>query len=218
MTDVYRRLAPYYFQTAWIVRNQAQAERRFEQVMGIPEWLRFDVTLREGCSYRGGPSDTGRLHVRDRDRADNHAIALEPNGAQQRDNAVESDLERDNVLPRHSPRTGRTPRVVSRGAIEHEAVLERARLDGQALWRREKPRHLVRAAAADIVGTPAHVLNRTIEPRYSDAQAWGEGEVWAARQASFLRAGVDDRGAGIATTDRANAFVRESISRLKNSK
>ena len=60
MTDVYRRLAPYYFQTAWIVRNQAQAERRFEQVMGIPEWLRFDVTLREGRSYRGCPSHTDR--------------------------------------------------------------------------------------------------------------------------------------------------------------
>ncbi len=58
MTDIYRRLAPYYFQTAWVVRNQAQAERRFEQVMGIPQWLRFDVTLREGCTYRGGSSDT----------------------------------------------------------------------------------------------------------------------------------------------------------------
>jgi len=96
--------------------------------------------------------------------------------------------------------------------FDHEAVLERARLDGLALWRREKPRHMVRPAAADIVGTPAHVLSRTIEPRYSDAQAWGEGEVWAARQASFLRAGVDDRGAGIATTERANAFARESLS------
>ena len=58
MTDGYKRLAPYYCQTAWIVKNQAAAEKRFEQVMGVPEWLRFDVTLREGCTYRGGPSDT----------------------------------------------------------------------------------------------------------------------------------------------------------------
>ena len=58
MTDIYKRLAPYYYQTAWIVRNQAEAEKRFEQVMGVPQWMRVDVTLREGCSYRGGPSDT----------------------------------------------------------------------------------------------------------------------------------------------------------------
>lgn len=58
MNAVYDRLAPYYFQTAYVVRDQAAAERCFERIMGVPEWIRIDITLREGCTYRGQPADT----------------------------------------------------------------------------------------------------------------------------------------------------------------
>ncbi len=100
---------------------------------------------------------------------------------------------------------------IERDRFETETLMKRVRLDGAALWRREKPRHLVQAAAADIVAAPLAALHRTLEPRCSDTQAWGESLAWAARQNAFLAAGVNDPGSGIAPTERTSALITASV-------
>lgn len=52
-------LAPYFFQVAYVVRDIAEAEARFEQWLGVPVWFRMDnIEFGENCSYRGRESDS----------------------------------------------------------------------------------------------------------------------------------------------------------------
>ena len=46
--DVLGNLAPYYFQTAYVVRDLEAAEEWFKKIMGVPMWVRSEVTLGEG--------------------------------------------------------------------------------------------------------------------------------------------------------------------------
>jgi len=52
------RLGPYYFQTAYVVRNLAAAEEWFGRALGVPLWTTMEVALGEGCRYRGKPADS----------------------------------------------------------------------------------------------------------------------------------------------------------------
>ena len=56
--DVLGNLAPYYFQTAYVVRDLEAAEEWFKKIMGVPMWVRSEVTLGEGCTFRGKPADS----------------------------------------------------------------------------------------------------------------------------------------------------------------
>lgn len=52
-------LAPYFFQVAYVVRDIAEAETRFQQWLGVPSWFRMDnMEFGADCSYRGRPSDS----------------------------------------------------------------------------------------------------------------------------------------------------------------
>lgn len=52
------RLSPYYFQTAYVVRNLGEAEKWFGRTLGVPLWTTMEVVLGEGCRYRGKPADS----------------------------------------------------------------------------------------------------------------------------------------------------------------
>jgi methylmalonyl-CoA/ethylmalonyl-CoA epimerase len=52
-------LAPYFFQVAYVVRDIAEAETRFQQWLGVPSWFRMDnMEFGADCSYRGRQSDS----------------------------------------------------------------------------------------------------------------------------------------------------------------
>jgi catechol 2,3-dioxygenase-like lactoylglutathione lyase family enzyme len=52
-------LAPHFFQVAYVVRDMAEAEARFQQWMGVPSWFRMEnMEFGADCSYRGRPSDS----------------------------------------------------------------------------------------------------------------------------------------------------------------
>jgi methylmalonyl-CoA/ethylmalonyl-CoA epimerase len=53
------RLAPYFFQIAYVVRDIAAAESWFQRLLGVPSWFRMnDMEFGEDCSFRGRPSDS----------------------------------------------------------------------------------------------------------------------------------------------------------------
>ena len=59
MSDPLGALAPHFFQVAWVVPDIEAAEGWFKRVMGVPTFTRLaNIVLAEGCSYRGGPSDS----------------------------------------------------------------------------------------------------------------------------------------------------------------
>jgi len=52
-------LAPHFFQVAYVVRDLAEAEARFQQWLGVPSWFRMEnIEFGANCSYRGRPSDS----------------------------------------------------------------------------------------------------------------------------------------------------------------
>ncbi|AMN47018.1 hypothetical protein ACG33_07890 [Steroidobacter denitrificans] len=52
------RLGPYYFQTAYVVRDLAAAEKWFGRILSVPAWTTMEIVLGEGCYYRGKPADS----------------------------------------------------------------------------------------------------------------------------------------------------------------
>ena len=51
-------LAPHFFQVAYVVRDVAEAEARFQQWLGVPSWFRLEsMEFGADCSYRGRPAD-----------------------------------------------------------------------------------------------------------------------------------------------------------------
>jgi len=58
MSETLGDLAPYFFQTGYVVREVDVAEEWFQRVMGVPSFFRMEnVAFGEGCSYRGRPAD-----------------------------------------------------------------------------------------------------------------------------------------------------------------
>ncbi len=54
MSDAVSRLAPYYFQVAYVVREIEAAENWFKQVMGVPTFTRMsNISHGEGVEFRG---------------------------------------------------------------------------------------------------------------------------------------------------------------------
>jgi methylmalonyl-CoA/ethylmalonyl-CoA epimerase len=52
-------LAPHFFQVAYVVRDLAEAEARFQQWLGVPSWFRMEnMEFGGDCSFRGRPSDS----------------------------------------------------------------------------------------------------------------------------------------------------------------
>ena len=53
------RLAPYFFQIAYVVRDIEAAESWFQQTLGVPSWFRMnEMEFGADCSFRGQPSDS----------------------------------------------------------------------------------------------------------------------------------------------------------------
>lgn len=63
MSEALSALAKDFFQVAYVVPDISAAESWFQRVMGVRQFLRLDnVTLAEGCSYRGKPADSA-MHI-----------------------------------------------------------------------------------------------------------------------------------------------------------
>jgi catechol 2,3-dioxygenase-like lactoylglutathione lyase family enzyme len=53
------RLAPHFFQVAYVVRDLPAGEAWFQQVLGVPSWFRMEnVAFGADCSFRGRPADS----------------------------------------------------------------------------------------------------------------------------------------------------------------
>jgi len=58
VSNALTKLAPHFFQVAWVVEDVAVAEGWFQRFLGTSAFTRLDeVVLGEGCRYRGQPSD-----------------------------------------------------------------------------------------------------------------------------------------------------------------
>lgn len=63
MNGALARLAPHFFQVAWVVEDIAEAERWFQRFLGTSGFMRLDnLVLGENCHYRGRPSDSA-VHI-----------------------------------------------------------------------------------------------------------------------------------------------------------
>ena len=56
--DALGRLAPHFFQVAYVIRDLEAAEKWFQRIMGVPFFTRSEIVLGEGCTYRGKPADS----------------------------------------------------------------------------------------------------------------------------------------------------------------
>lgn len=128
--------------------------------------------------------------------------------------------QEDSAWWRTVRRAGRATAIERRAIVLHaidderyakEAVLERARRDGAAAWRRDRTTTAIPAAAADVARVAIAALSDLFDPSIPNGEAFARHRPWAARQWAFLCAAADDYDAAFTPADRTVAIARESI-------